>query len=239
MLAVIHSRRYENVKSLVFKDSVLPRVGIEFLQKNNQEKVKKIKTSFFLNCKEKKQGLTLEKKSLLLPFSMGKKYSLIVIREGLSSDLVEKLVSFSSVKLLSASEAGNYLISSDGKLKKRVLKGIRKILVCPEGESAIRFLEKKLIAKGMYPNKKNSWLTGNILDEVKKAEAGEQTLKVDKNGNINVLLGVSSLSLDELMRNYSELYTSVISLRPSNWKGLFLKKVVLSTAMGPGVQVTI
>lgn len=239
MLAISESRRYREIKNIIPKSVISIGEALEFLKEQNREKIKKIKISFFLNYKEKKQELQISKKGLLLPYSVRTRRFLVVIKDALSDELLEILSSYPSMKILSIDELESFLVRKDGKLQKKNLRKIEKILVHPKSEQLIKFLEKKLSMKGMYPNKKNGWLTENILEEVDKVEKGERILKADKNGNINTFLGVSSLTLDELMKNYSEMYTFVTGLRPSNWKGSFLKKIVLSTIMSPGVRVSI
>lgn len=239
-MVVTRSTRYRNVRDLIPKGFVSAKDGIRFLQEHNYEKIKKIKISFFLNCKNKKQELRLETKNLLLPFPIIAELSfLLVLKDGLSDETLGGLAFFERmIKILSVSEFEDYLINRDGKLRKKNLRRIKKVIVCSEGEKLIRFLEKKLAAKGMYPNKKNGWLTEDVLGEVKKVvEKGEQIIKPDKNGNLSFLLGASDWNLDELLENYLKLYTTIMSMRPSGWKGAFLKKVVLSTTMGPGIRL--
>jgi large subunit ribosomal protein L1 len=115
--------------------------------------------------------------------------------------------------------------------------GFEKLLVHPDNEKKIKPLEKILAPKGFYPNHKNGNLTADINQAIAKFQAGESQIKTDKSGNINMVIGKTDFTLEQLETNYKSAYDKIISLRPANWKGKFLNKITLSTTMGPGLRV--
>ena len=62
---------------------------------------------------------------------------------------------------------------------------------------------------------------------------------MDKDGNVNVMIGKVSFSDDALAQNFKALYDQLAKIRPSSVKGTFMKSVTVSTTMGPGVHVTV
>ena len=73
-----------------------------------------------------------------------------------------------------------------------------------------------------------------ILEEIKK---GKVEYRVDKDGNINCLLGKSSFSDEALAENYKALYDVILRARPSTVKGAYIKSITVSSTMGPGIRV--
>jgi large subunit ribosomal protein L1 len=74
----------------------------------------------------------------------------------------------------------------------------------------------------------------NAVNEVKK---GKITYRVDKEGNINVLIGKVSFDNDKLVENFKAIYNTIAKARPTKVKGVYMKNLVLSTTMGPGIHV--
>jgi large subunit ribosomal protein L1 len=76
----------------------------------------------------------------------------------------------------------------------------------------------------------------NAVNEVKK---GKITYRTDKEGNINALIGKVSFDDDKLVENFRALYDVIRKARPAKVKGTYMKNLVLSTTMGPGIHVVI
>ena len=74
------------------------------------------------------------------------------------------------------------------------------------------------------------------IDEIKK---GKVEYRVDRDGNINVLVGKTSFSEEQLAENYKALYDVIVKARPNTVKGTYLKSVTVSTTMGPGIKVSV
>jgi large subunit ribosomal protein L1 len=74
-------------------------------------------------------------------------------------------------------------------------------------------LQKILGPKGIYPTKKNGSVTENVLEEIKKFQQGEIEIKTDKGGNIQLVIGSSEFSSEQLKENYRLAYNKIVELK--------------------------
>ncbi|MCE8162678.1 MAG: hypothetical protein I3273_02105 [Candidatus Moeniiplasma glomeromycotorum] len=229
------SPRYQKVKAEIslHKPYSLPE-SLSFLQQNNFEKIKNIKVSFSLNQSKQKNTVTLKSK-IILPYPLSSKGKIVVVKDELPAKVVKELAKKKEVELLSAKEVYSRIITEKtGKIKKNNQWGFEKLLIHPHSEKNFKEnLPPKLL--GLIFRK--VLLTENILEAVNNFQQGEQEIRTDKGGNIHALIGKSDYSSEQLEKNYQTLYNEVNKLRPAKWKGNFLKKITLSTNMGPGVRV--
>lgn len=77
----------------------------------------------------------------------------------------------------------------------------------------------------------------NVANAVNEVKKGKVTYRVDKEGNINVMIGKVSFTEEQLAENFKALYEVILRARPTAVKGAYMKNVVLSSAMGPGVKI--
>ena len=77
----------------------------------------------------------------------------------------------------------------------------------------------------------------NIANAVEEIKKGKVTYRVDKEGNINCLLGKVSFTDEALAGNFNALYSAIVKARPAAVKGTYIKGVTLSSNMGPGIKV--
>ena len=100
-------------------------------------------------------------------------------------------------------------------------------------------LGKVLGPRGLMPSPKANTVVqeDDIPRVVEEARAGRTEFRNDRTGNMHVTIGRSSFSEDELMANFSALMDEVRRMRPASVKGAFVKKLVLTPTMGPGVRV--
>ena len=91
--------------------------------------------------------------------------------------------------------------------------------------------------KGLMPNPKTGTVNPDIAKAVKEIKAGKVEYRADKQGNINVSIGRVSFSKDKLEENFKALKDAIMKARPTSVKGAFIKNLVVSTTMGPGVKV--
>ncbi len=113
------------------------------------------------------------------------------------------------------------------------------IVASPDMMGKLGRLGKILGPRGLMPNPKTGTVTNNIKDAVTEIKKGKVTYRVDKDGNMNCILGKVSFTDDQLAENYKALYDQITRIRPSSIKGAFIKSITVSTTMGPGVKVTI
>ena len=98
-------------------------------------------------------------------------------------------------------------------------------------------LGRLLGPKGLMPNPKTGTVNPDIAKAVKEIKAGKVEYRVDKQGNINVSIGRVSFENEKLTENFKALKDAIMKAKPSTVKGAYIKNVVVSSTMGPGVKV--
>src|ERR1700723_1711595 len=91
--------------------------------------------------------------------------------------------------------------------------------------------------RGLMPNPKTGTVTPDVAKAVTEIKGGKIEFRVDRNGNLHFVIGKASFTDRALTENYAAALDEVIRLKPSAAKGKYLKKIVLTTTMGPGVWV--
>jgi large subunit ribosomal protein L1 len=91
--------------------------------------------------------------------------------------------------------------------------------------------------RGLMPNPKLGTVTPNVGQAVQEQKAGKVEYRVDKNGIIHAGVGKRSFDKEKLLANIGALMDAVIKAKPAATKGIYLKKIAISTTMGPGVRV--
>ena len=100
-------------------------------------------------------------------------------------------------------------------------------------------LGRVLGPKGLMPNPKTGTVTMDVAKAVEEVKKGKVTYRVDREGNLNVIIGKASFDNDKLVENFKAIYGVIAKARPAAVKGTYMKKIVLSSTMGPGIPVTV
>ena len=111
------------------------------------------------------------------------------------------------------------------------------VISTPDAMPILGKLGKILGPRGLMPNPKTGTVTKDIKQAVENAKAGQIRYKTDKNGIIHCAIGKVSFDETALAENLSALLKDLIKAKPSSSKGIYMKKVSLSTTMGPGIIV--
>lgn len=111
------------------------------------------------------------------------------------------------------------------------------IIATPDMMGELGKLGKILGPKGLMPNAKTGTVTMDIERAVKEVKAGKVTFRVDKNGNIPLVVGKVSFDTEKLVENIKTVYQHLIRMRPQTVKGVYVKNVSLSTSMSPGIKI--
>ncbi len=111
------------------------------------------------------------------------------------------------------------------------------IVATPDMMGELGKLGKILGPKGLMPNPKTGTVTPNIAAAVEEIKKGKVTYRVDKDGNINCLIGKASFEAKDLEANFNALYNAILRARPAAVKGQYILGVTLSSNMGPGIKV--
>jgi large subunit ribosomal protein L1 len=112
-------------------------------------------------------------------------------------------------------------------------------IATPDMMGLVGRLGKVLGPKGLMPNPKLGTVTMNVAQAVKDAKGGQVEYRVEKAGIIHSGIGKASFPAEDLRANFDALVDAVIRAKPSGAKGKYLKKVAVSSTMGPGIKVDV
>tara|TARA_Y100000588_G_C14116288_1_gene865279 strand:- start:369 stop:1055 length:687 start_codon:yes stop_codon:yes gene_type:complete len=139
----------------------------------------------------------------------------------------------------SASAAGADIIGMDD-LAEEVKGGnldFDVVIAAPDAMRVVGQLGKILGPRGLMPNPKVGTVTPDVATAVKNAKAGQVQYRTDKAGIIHCSIGKASFDVSALRENLEALITDLNKAKPSASKGVYLKKITVSSTMGPGLGV--
>jgi large subunit ribosomal protein L1 len=160
-----------------------------------------------------------------LPHGTGKTVRVAVFTQGANAD--------------AAKEAGADIVGMDD-LAEQVKAGqmdFDVVIASPDAMRVVGTLGQILGPRGLMPNPKTGTVTPDVVTAVKNAKAGQVRYRTDKNGIIHGSIGKIDFNLTAVKENLEALLSDLKKAKPSSAKGTYIKKVTLSTTMGPGVQI--
>ena len=110
-------------------------------------------------------------------------------------------------------------------------------IATPDMMGVVGRLGKVLGPKGLMPNPKLGTVTMDVAGAVKAAKGGQVEYRVEKAGIIHSGIGKASFPAEDLRANFDALVDAVVKAKPSGAKGKYLKKIAVSSSMGPGIKV--
>ncbi|PAU74445.1 50S ribosomal protein L1 [Halomonas salipaludis] len=161
----------------------------------------------------------------VMPNGTGKDVRVAVFTQGANAD--------------AAKEAGADIVGMDD-LAEQVKKGqldFDVVIASPDAMRVVGQLGQILGPRGLMPNPKVGTVTPDVVTAVKNAKAGQVRFRTDKNGIIHTTLGKVDFDAAAIQGNLDALVADLKKLKPSTSKGVYFKKVTLSTTMGPGITV--
>ena len=138
-----------------------------------------------------------------------------------------------------AKEAGADIVGMDD-LAAEVKKGIMNfdvVIASPDAMRIVGQLGQILGPRGLMPNPKVGTVTPDVATAVKNAKSGQVRYRVDKAGIIHCSVGTVKFDVQQLKENVDGLIADLVKAKPTAAKGIFLKKISVSTTMGPGLLV--
>ncbi len=111
------------------------------------------------------------------------------------------------------------------------------VIAAPDAMPVVGKLGRLLGPRGLMPNPKVGTVTRDVGQAVNNAKAGQVRYRTDKNGIIHCGIGKASFDVEALKQNLDTLLADLKKAKPSAAKGIYLKKISLSTTMGPGIVV--
>jgi large subunit ribosomal protein L1 len=110
-------------------------------------------------------------------------------------------------------------------------------IATPDMMGVVGRLGKILGPKGMMPNPKLGTVTMNVAEAVKAAKGGQIEYRVEKAGIIHSGIGKASFPAEDLRANFDALVDALVKAKPSGAKGKYVRKIAVSSTMGPGIKV--
>ena len=138
-----------------------------------------------------------------------------------------------------AKDAGADLVGGD-ELAEKVQSGeinFDRVIATPDMMAVVGKLGKVLGPKGLMPNPKLGTVTLNVGDAVKAAKSGEVQFRAEKAGIIHAGIGKASFSEAKLAQNVNAFIDAITKAKPSGVKGSYIKKISISSTMGPGLKL--
>ena len=163
--------------------------------------------------------------STVLPHGTGKTVRVAVFTQGANAE--------------KATAAGADIVGMDD-LAEEVKKGnmdFDVVIATPDAMRVVGQLGQILGPRGLMPNPKVGTVTPDVETAVKNAKAGQVRYRTDKNGIIHAPLGNVEFSAQNIKENLEALIADLKKAKPSSSKGVYLKKVTLSSTMGPGLTI--
>ena len=111
------------------------------------------------------------------------------------------------------------------------------VVATPDMMGKVGRLGKVLGPRGLMPNPKTGTVTMDVAKAVSDIKGGKIEFRVDKHANLHVIIGKTAFSDVQLTENYASVLDEILRVKPSSSKGRYIKKIVVSATMGPGIQV--
>ena len=221
-------KKYREMAALVDRSKTYPyQEAVALAKKTSTTKFDaSVEASFFLNV-DPRQAEQNIRGAMVLPNGTGRSQRVLVITQGPKEE--------------EAKNAGADYVGGQDMIDK--IQGgwfdFDIIVATPDMMGALGKLGKVLGPKGLMPNPKTGTVTPDVAKAIDEIKKGKVEYRVDKDGNLNVLIGKTSFSDEALAENFKALYDQLVRIKPATVKGAFMKGVTVSTTMGPGVKVTI
>jgi large subunit ribosomal protein L1 len=112
-------------------------------------------------------------------------------------------------------------------------------IATPEAMKIVGQLGQILGPRGLMPNPKVGSVTPNVAKAVESAKAGQVQFRTDKAGIVHCAIGKASFDAEALKENFGSLMAALNKAKPSTAKGVYIKKITVSTTMGPGIRLDV
>jgi large subunit ribosomal protein L1 len=185
-----------------------------------------VDVSFHLGI-DAKQADQAVRGAISLPAGIGKSVRLAVFAKGENAD--------------KARAAGADFVG-DADLASKIKEGwmdFDMTLATPDMMGVVGPLGKVLGPRGLMPTPKNGTVSADIATAVKEFKAGKVEYRSDSTGNLHVLVGKASFTVDQLKQNIETLVRTIRAARPATVKGIFVQSITVSATMSPGIRVNV
>jgi len=164
--------------------------------------------------------------ALVLPHGSGKTSKILVLAEGEAATQAEAV-------------GADYVGGEDyiNKIKNDNWFDFDVIVATPQMMPKIGKIGQILGPKGLMPNPKTGTVTPNVEKAITEIKSGKITYRIDKFGNLHVIIGKVSFDETKIEENYRAMYEELLRIKPSTAKGTYIENIALSSTMGPGIKI--
>ena len=218
-------------RTKVFQEKVEP--GKAYLVKEALEILKEVSSVKFDESVEVAVNLGVDARksdqqvrgSTVLPKGTGKTVRVAVFAQGENAKIAEA----------AGADAVGFDDLAESMKKGDIDYGV--VIATPDAMPVVGKLGQILGPRGLMPNPKVGTVSNDVKQAVENAKGGQVRYRTDKNGIIHCVIGKVSFDVDSLVENLDSLLSDLKKAKPSAAKGVYLRKISLSTTMGPGVLV--
>ncbi len=163
--------------------------------------------------------------SVALPNGLGKKVRVLVFSKGEKAEEARAAgADFVGAEDLAEKISGGWL-------------DFDVVVATPDMMKVIGKLGKVLGTRGLMPNPKTGTVTLDVSKAVKELKSGKADYRADKAGNVHSCVGKKSFDAASIIANVKALMAAIVKAKPASSKGTYIKKISISTTMGPGIKV--
>jgi large subunit ribosomal protein L1 len=221
-----HGKHYRNARAEIDREDLYsPAQAIRMIKgwpERKFDETVEVHFNLGLNVRHADQQL---RGTLMLPHGTGREVRIAVFAEG--------------DKAKEAQDAGADIVGS-ADLAKQIEEGFDDFEVAiatPDQMSNVGKLGRILGPRGKMPNPKTGTVTMDVGKAVTEAKAGKLEYRTDRGANVHVAIGKRSFDERLLVENYAALIEEIMRVKPAAAKGRYIRRVTLTTTMGPGIRV--
>src|SRR6201985_1942046 len=221
-----HGKRYTSSRGAIDRERVYSPV--EAIRKLKEAETAKfdetveVHLNLGLNVRHAEEQL---RGTMMLPHGTGREQRVVVFAEG--------------DKAKEAQDAGADVVGS-ADLAKRVEEGFTDFdvaIATPDQMGNVGKLGRVLGPRGLMPNPKTGTVTMDVAKAVREAKAGKLEYRTDRGANVHIPIGKRSFEERQLVENYAALIDEIVRAKPAAAKGRYIKKITVTSTMGPGIHV--
>ncbi len=225
----MHGKKFRNVSKNVDADKAYALAeAVKMVLANSKQTARKfvesVEIAINLNIDTKQSDQTV-RGVVSLPHGTGKTVRVAVFAKGEKADAAKA----AGADFVGADELGEAIMAGKSDFDR--------VIATPDMMGVVGKLGKVLGPRGLMPNPKLGTVTPNVADAVKAAKAGSIEFRAEKAGIVQAGIGKVSFSEADILSNAKSFIQAIMKARPAGIKGTYVKRISLSSTMGPGVKV--
>ncbi len=228
-MATKHGKKYKAALAKVdLEKEYSPREAVELAKETTITKFDSTVEVHLRTGLDPRQSDQQVRDVVVLPHGLGKTVRVLVFAQGEGAT--------------AARSSGADLVADDDETLKKIEGGMLDFdvaIATPDAMGKVGRLGRVLGPRGLMPNPKAGTVVNadDLPRAIKEAKAGRVEFRLDKTSNIHVSVGKASFSADQLFDNFSALMDAIHKARPAGAKGDYIKRITVTTTMGPGIKV--